>query len=404
MTSDISDSILIARQPIFDSKLSIFAYELLFRGANPEESGVNNENENLATTRVIEHTFLEFGIEQIVGNHLAFINLTRPFLTGEIPLPFAPHGTVLEILENITVDQPLIDSVKSLVADGYVIALDDFVFSEEWKPLIKLASIIKIDIMDFTREALTEHVNLLKKLNVKLLAEKVETPDEFEFCKSLGFDYFQGYFFSKPVILNNRPIPNNKLSLLRLLSALQNPDIEIDEIENLVEQDVSLSFKLLKTLNSAAISLPRKIESLGEALIYLGLKNIKNWVTIVALSEMDSIPTEILVVSLVRAKMAESLAPSYHCNANTAFIVGMFSMLDVMLSKRMEEVLCPIQLGDDIKDALITRTGNLGELLSFIISYEQYFDTELPFHLNVNEVNSAYVDATHWVMNIQHQL
>jgi len=404
MTPPLSESILIARQPIFDQELELYAYELLFRGDLSEESGVTESTADLATTRVIQYAFMEFGIEQIVGSHLAFINLTRTFLTEQLPLPFDTQGVVLEVLEDITVDDEIINSVTKLASKGYTIALDDFIFSDEWRPLIDIASIIKIDIMALTEQELVEHVQVLKSSNTKLLAEKVETRAEFELCKSLGFDFYQGYFFSRPVILDDRPIPNNKLTLLRVLAGLQDSEIDIDELERLVSQDVSLSFKLLRLLNSAAIALPRKIESLGEGLVFLGLNTIKKWAALVALAGMDSFPHEVLTSSLVRAKMCESLAKQFDCGAQSAFIVGLFSMLDVMVSKSMQELLIPIQLGDQIKEALIEKSGNLGQLLAFVIDYEQYFDMDLPQNLTVAEVNEAYLSATAWVISINNQI
>jgi EAL and modified HD-GYP domain-containing signal transduction protein len=406
MTTHVKHAVLIARQPIFDNNADVYAYELLFRQNHENQSGVTALNGDMATTVVINNAFMEFGLEQIVGQKLAFINLTRNFLTGSIPLPFTQKGVVIEVLEDIEVDNEIIQAVTQLSQKGFTIALDDFIFSEEWRPLVKLAAIIKIDLMAYKRQELIDCVAFLKTTHVKLLAEKIETLEEYELCKSLGFDFYQGYFFCKPTILDNQPIPSNNVTLLRILSGLQKTDIEFEELEALVSQDASLSFKLLRFLNSAALALPRKIESIGEGLVILGLKMIKKWATLIALSGIDigQVNDEVLIVVLIRAKMAEKLARSFDCDPDSAFIVCLFSLLDVMLSKPIEEILDPLPLGDDIKLALINHEGHLGDVLNFVVNYEQQLDISLPETINAEEVNQAYVIATEWVMSIQNQL
>ncbi len=407
MTSLAKQSVLIARQPIFDNNADVYAYELLFRQNQENQSGVTADNGDMATTVVINNAFMEFGLEQIVGQKLAFINLTRNFLIGSIPLPFTQKGVVIEVLEDIKVDEQIVKAVNNLAKQGFTIALDDFIFSEEWRPLVGLAAIIKIDLMAYNREQLIESVAFLKTTNAKLLAEKIETLEEYELCKSLGFDFYQGYFFCKPTILGNQPIPSNNMTLLRILADLQKPDIEFKQLEQLISQDASLCFKLLRFLNSAALALPRKIESLGEGLVILGLKMIKKWTTLIALSGMDmdhSVNNEVLIIVLVRAKMAEQLAKAFNCEPDSAFIVCLFSLLDVMLSKSMQDILLPLPLGDDIKLALIDRDGNLGNMLDFIVRYEQQLTFKLPKGLTEEEINKAYVNATEWVMSIQNQI
>ncbi|MCJ8273859.1 MAG: HDOD domain-containing protein, partial [Psychrosphaera sp.] len=397
MSSDtISNSIVLARQPIFDNDLNTYAYELLFRSDLSNESGVTEFNGDLATSQVINHTFMEFGIERVLGNKLGFINLTRAFLTGEIPIPFDNKQLVLEILEDIVVDDEIINAVKKLSAQGFTIALDDFIYHEDLKPLIALADIIKIDLLALTEQELIEHVEILKQEKVKLLAEKVETEAQYQLCKQLGFDYYQGYFFCKPTLLDDKPLPDNKVAALRLLNSLQDPDSTIDEIESLISQDISLSFKLLRCLNSAAFALPKKVESLRQGVVYLGLKTIKSWATIIAFSGIETSTSELMSTALIRAKMAESLAPAFNCDANTGFMAGLFSPLDAMLLKPMPELLKTLPMEENIKAALEEFEGELGQLLLFIISYEQGDLAVVPKNISIAELNQTYLTATEW--------
>jgi EAL and modified HD-GYP domain-containing signal transduction protein len=393
----IANSIFLARQPIFDNNLSLFAYELLFRSDQTNHSGVDDLNGDIATSQVINHAFLEFGIERVLGGKLGFINLTRAFLTGEIPLPFDHQDVVLEILEDIEVTDEIIESVKRFSKQGYTIALDDFIYHEDFKPLVDIANIIKIDLLALSEEELEEHVRILKQFNVKLLAEKVETEAQFELCKRLGFDYYQGYFFCKPTILDDKPLPENKTAALNLLTELQRPGISIEEVENLVKYDVSLSFKLLRCLNSAAFALPKRIESLKQAVIYLGLDTIKSWATIITFSNINTAPpNELLTTALVRAKMSELLAPTFNCGPETAFTLGLFSITDVLFNKPMTELLSPLPLSEPLKLALQSAEGPLGKLLIFIRTHERGSLTVMPKYLSIPEINKAFIAATDW--------
>ncbi len=399
MTEDeLSSSILMARQPIFDNDLNVYAYELLFRENLQNKSGVTEDNGDLATTKVISHTFLEFGIERVIGQHYGFINLTRSFLVGDIPLPFDNHQVVLEILEDIVIDQEIITAVKDLAKQGYIIALDDFIFKEEFRPLLDVASIIKIDLLALSDQELVEHVDLLKAYDVKLLAEKVETHQQFEQCRALGFDYYQGYFFCQPTIIDDKPLPDNKLAVMRVLAGLQQSDITIENLEHLVSQDTSLSYKLLRLLNSAAVALPKQVTSLHQGLIFLGLKKIRAWATIIAFAGVKSTNNELMSTTLIRAKMAEQLAPIFDCDPDSAFMVGLFSSLDIMMTKPMASLLESLPLDPAIKEALINHDGALGKLLLFVISYQQNNLAILPPNVSIGILNNAFTTATEWTI------
>ena len=392
-----ANSIFLARQPIFDNDLKLFAYELLFRNNQDNESGVDDLNGDKATSQVISHTFLEFGIDRVLGNKPGFLNLTRAFLTGELPLPFKTKNIVLEVLEDIEIDNEIIKGIKKLSAQGFTIALDDFIYHEDLKPLVDVANIIKIDLLALSEQELIEYVSTLKEFGVELLAEKVETEAQYQLCKELGFDYYQGYFFCEPTIIDDQPLPDNKTTALKIISELQIPNISITEIENLVKQDISLSYKLLRCLNSAAFALPKHVNSLKQAVIYLGLDTIRAWATIIAFSNVDSpVSNALLNTALVRAKMAEILAEYFDCDPEAAFILGLFSPADALFNKPMEELLTDLPISENLKAALQNSEGPLGKLLMFVRTHERGSLTIMPNSLSIPDINQAYITATDW--------
>lgn len=394
----LENNIFLARQPILDRHLNLYAYELLFRqGSDVNQSDVGMINGDLATSHVINNTFLEFGIERVLGDKRGFINLTHAFLTGRIPLPFDKEAVVLEILEDITVDDEVIAAVQNLSDQGYTIALDDFIYHDDLKPLIDIADIIKIDLLALTDQELIEHVQLLKTYNVKLLAEKVETSAQYQHCMDLGFDYFQGYFFCKPTVIDDKPLPENKIASLKILSELQREDISTDEVESLIKQDLTLSFKLLRCINSAAFALPKRVESLRQAVLFLGTNTIKSWAAIIALANVESPSSQqVLYLALVRAKMAEKLASDFNCNNETAFMLGLFSLANVMFNKPLGTILQQLPLSEPIKIALQEGDGELGKLLMFIRTHERGSLTVMPASLSIAQINEAYLNATDW--------
>lgn len=406
MTDEHITNIIIARQPIFDNDLKVYAYELLFRGHdNHQDSGVTVDSGDYATSQVINHTFMEMGVDRVIGNKIAFINLTKNFILTDDPLPFTQDRVVLEILEDVVVTDEIIIAVKKLVAQGYIIALDDFIFDESLRPLVKLAKIIKIDLLALTDDELREHVAILKQEGVQLLAEKVETQEQYQLCQELGFDFYQGYFFCKPSIIKEEAIPDDNSNIITIISALQNPDVEIDDVEELISRDVGLSYKLLRLLNSASIGLPKKVESIRQGLVILGLKTIKSWVTLIALNDLPTKIPEIMTNALVRAKMCEDLADAYNCDKGSAFLVGLFSPIDAIMSRAMDEILEELPLSEEIKQTLLHQEGNLGQLLNDVIHYEQgHWDNINSTTSSLEELGASYLISTEWTINIQDSL
>ena len=396
--------IFIGRQPIYDRKLGVYAYELLFRTADMNRAAITDGDK--ATSDVIINTFLEIGLDNIVSNRLAFINLTRSFFVNEHSISLPKDRVVLELLEDIEADDEVVAGVKRLSDQGYTIALDDFIYHESLKPLVQLANIIKIDIMALDRDEVRDHVQALRKHPLRLVAEKVETQEEFDYCMELGFDYFQGYFFAQPKVIRGQRLPNNRLAILKLLSRLQDPDISPQQLEELIAQDVAFSYRILRYVNSAAFALPRTIESIQQAVIILGLKNIKSWTTLLAMSQVDNKPAELVITAMVRAKMAEELARAQKADRpDSFFTVGLFSTLDALMDNTMEEILTQLPLADHISDALLHHKGIHGEVLSCVLAYERgQWDQIQPTRLNRSQIRDCYLTAVQWAAGIRQQL
>jgi len=394
----------IGRQPIYDSKLSVIGYELLYR--SHETLSANPQDGDAATSEVLYNSFMEIGLNELVGRHKAFVNLTRNFILNSTLIPPVNERLVLEILEDIEVDEEIVRGIALLKEKGYVIALDDFIYHEKMLPLIRLADIIKIDILAISREELREYVTSLRTFSVQLLAEKVETYEEFETCKSLGFDYYQGFFLSRPKTLKGRRIPVNHLSTLQMLAKLQDPNIAIKELEQLISQDITLSYRLLRYINSAAFSLRNKIESIHHAIVFLGLNEIKNWASLMALTKVDDKPNELFVTALIRAKMCELFADhSGAGNKGTAFITGLFSSLETIMDAPMEKLLESIPVAVEISEALLNQEGVYAEILQLALAYErgQWEEIQCPEEYR-HVLPDLYREAVKWSMDAEQLL
>lgn len=394
------DDIFVGRQPIYDARLEVYAYELLFRAGDTTTADVVDGDQ--ATSQVIVNTFIEIGLDQIVGDRLAFLNLTRSFLIKDLSGVLPPGRVVLEVLEDIEPDAEVRTGLRRLGEQGYRIALDDFLYHESLRPLVELAHLIKIDILGMEPDILREHVRKLAPHGIPLLAEKVETREEFEFCKTLGFRYFQGYFFCRPDVARGRRMPPNRLAILRLLSRLQDPEISTRELEELISQDVTLSYKILRYINSAAVALPRQVESIHQAVVYLGLQAIKNWISLLSLAGLEDKPMELLVTTMVRARMCEELArATRQKNAQAFFTVGLFSALDAMMDRPLEELLDDLPLSESVREALLHQAGPAGQALQCVLAYERGdWDVARHAEFSAQTLREAYLTAVQWAETV----
>lgn len=360
--------VYLARQPIFDAQRKVHAYELLYR------SGATNaarfDDANKATSQLIANTFLSIGVDSISNGRPVFINLPRRFITGEIPLPLDPKIVVLEVLEDISADPKALAGVKDLVKQGFTIALDDFVESDANRDFIPHASYIKVDVLTLSAEQLREQTLSLQKHGIPLLAEKVETEACFQLCSELGYRYFQGYFFSKPTLMEGRELSANQLALLNVLAKLQNPNCQVEELEQIVGNDLGLSYKLLKIINSSFYNVGKTVESIQHALILLGLNTLKKWVTLITLSSSKGKTSELLVMALLRARHCENLAEKLKMKSDAAFTVGMFSLLDAIMDQPLPLLVDQLPLTDEVKAALLAGQGELGALLKAVSEFQ----------------------------------
>lgn len=400
---DSSNTIYVGRQPIFDATMNVVAYEILFRDSTSNRAAFTDGNQ--ATSQLIINTFLELGLDAIADDKLAFINLTRDFLTGKLPLPFAPGKVVLEILEDISADAEALAGARRLAEAGYTLALDDFILSEHNLDLVPFARIIKVDILPLSAMQLREQAAKLKPFGVQLLAEKVETHEEYALCRELGFELFQGYFFSKPVVMSGRQVVPGKLALLEILAKLQSPDCDLQELERIIALDVGISYKLLRIINSSYYNLSRKVDSIQHALVILGLNTLKSWVTVISLSMVEDKPVELVTLTLCRARLCETLAPQFGCRPDAAFLVGLFSLLDVLLEQPRATLLESLPLADDIVAALLDGSGGLGRLLAFTLAHEQgEWPEDAPVHLTRDLVTNAWLQSLQWTRSVTAQL
>jgi len=391
------EDLFIGRQPIYDENLNVVAYELLFRSG--EANAANVIDGDSATTDVLLNAITEIGIEQLVGAHRAFINLTHNHVLQMAEKPFheIKDRLVLEVLEDIKAEQPVVEAITLLAQKGFKIALDDFIYDESLQPLVDIADIIKIDLMALSREELDEQVKILKDDSRKLLAEKVETEEEYEHCKTLGFHYYQGYYFSKPQIISGQKLPSNKLAAMELLSKLQDPDSSIEDLATTISHDITMSVRVLRYLNSAQFGLGKEIESIQKAIIMLGSNTIRNLANLVAMSKVEGKPHELIITSMVRARMAENIANRIDSDRDVSFTTGLLSIIDSLMNQDMQTLTNSLPLPANIKTALLKHEGELGKILKCVLSYELGdWDNASYGELSIDEIRDSYLDAIQW--------
>ncbi|MCP5344742.1 MAG: HDOD domain-containing protein [Pseudomonadales bacterium] len=396
--------ILLARQPIFDVDIKVSAYELLFRSDGGTQANVLDGD--TATSQVLLNAFNELDISDVVQNHPAYINFTRTLILS--PPPFDKKRFVIEVLEDIEADEELMRNLRSLKDAGYTIALDDFVYDSKWDPALRIADIVKIDVLAFDEAEIKRHVELLKPFKVILLAEKVETHEMFHYCKGLGFTLFQGYFLSKPEQVKGHKIPASKLVVLNLLTRLQDPDAELSEIATIIAEDPVLSVKLIKLVNSAAFSGRREITSLQHAVSMLGLRQVKSWATLLSLSNMADKPSELSVQAMIRAKMCQLLAECFttSTDSDAYFTTGLLSNLDAFFDVELPEILASMPLSPVVSEGLLKRSGPIGLMLSTVLAYEQAHWNEIDepalarLNISSRKLECAYFDSIRWASEL----
>lgn len=393
----------VGRQPILDRRRRTYGYELLYR---PSEPGGAWTDGNQATARTMLSAFVDFGLNQLTGDRRVFINLTRAFFTDMEPLPLDKQRLVLEVLEDIEIDAPMIAGAKRMCAAGYTLALDDYRFEPRWGPLLPYAGIVKVDIMNLDLARYKREIQALRDRGLTLLAEKVETHEQFDQCRSLGFDLFQGFFFAKPQIVSGKTINSNGQLLMKLLARINDPACRIDELAKLVSLDPNLSFKLLRCINSAAMGLPRQVASIQEAVVYIGLGQLRSWTTLLAMSGLNNQAAEVITTSLVRAEICERLCRKLGNGApDSAYTVGLLSVLDTLLEQPMATLVGTLGLSPQMTAGLVAHAGPYGQALACALAMEkgqwQHPATRL---LPSDALSTLFVDALSRADKVQHGL
>ena len=391
-----------ARQPILDQNKDLFAYELLFR------DGVDNVfpeiDEDEATSRIIEGAQVSFGLSDLTDKKPAFINFTLDTILKGYPTLMATESIVVEILETVQPGKRLLAAVKELKEQGYVIALDDYEHKAVWRHFFPFVDIIKFDLRAMSLEQIQSIIEELKAFpQIKLLAEKVETADEFERCKQMGFCYFQGYFFSRPELVKAKNLSPAQMTLAELLYETSNEMVDLPKVTQIFERDINLSYKLLRYSNSATFKRRTEISTIKQALVVLGQQELKRFLSLLFTAQVNSSkPDELLKMAMVRARFCELLAKNEGTqDTGMAFLTGMMSLIDAILDETIEKVMEQLPLAAEIKTALIKDEGKLADLLHLAKAYEkgnweEESACERQLNITREEIPHFYTEAISW--------
>ena len=399
----------IGRQAILDQQKNVYAYEILFRSGLKNAFDPNLDG-NVATQSVLVNAMLDFGMNKLVSDKRAFINFTEQNLLTRAPKLLPSETVVVEILENVQPTSEILEVVKELKAAGYKIALDDFVLLPGYEPLIEMADIIKVDFRITNSPEERKKMREILPKHVRLLAEKIETEEEFQQALTYGYVLFQGYFFCKPTILQQKRLTSNALSKMRLLREINRQNVDFSSITGVISSDTNLVHKLLTYINSAGVGLANHVSNLKQATVLLGASGVRRWVTLVSLQTFsEDKPPELFTLSLMRAKFCELIAAKLKrpgLTADTGFLLGMFSLLDVLLTLPMEDVLKEVNLSDELTDALLGKDNDLRRLLDLVIAYEKGdWDTVIAYcereNLSPEFLQPTYDNVLEWYNALQ---
>lgn len=385
---------MVGRQPIFDAKLDVRGYELLFR-----DPGTTLPGGDAMTADVLVRAGLDIGLPALVGKKLAFVNATRPFLVGEQEIPFPPEQTVIEILENVAHDADAISGCRWLRSQGYTLALDDHEWSGSDDPLLDLVSIVKLDVLSLPSERLEVDVKRFSERGIELVAERVETHEQMRYCRDLGFGLFQGYLLSRPELVEISALTPSKLTCLRLINELCDPYADAKDIQRVVETDAALSYRFLRLAGEgAAKGLYRRISSVREGVVLLGHHRMRAWVMLMLLSGSSSGASEQLNIAMTRARMCQLMASRLVPNlADSAFTVGLVSALELLLGSALPAIVDTLALSDELVDALLNSGGMLGRILSDVLAWELGGeDLRLRCGLSLGSLERSYLEALAW--------
>ena len=406
LTIDRRDALYVARQPILDTAGVVFWYELLYR-AGAGDTGCSASSDS-ASARVLSDAVLSLGLDTLAGGRPAFVNFTRSLLVNDVGLLLPPDMAVIELHEDIPGDCEVIEACRRLHAAGYMLALDDFVPGSGAEALLPYVRFVKVDVLATPATELAALAKWFRRPGLRLIVEKVETAEVFQQCRAAGYNLFQGYFFHRAINSGAAPLPARRLAYVRLLSALNRPNLQIADLETLVKQDVSLSYRVLRCINSAGFGLRQPIRSIRQALVMLGFDLIRKWASVWCIAGLNAGGSpELATNALVRARCSEMLGDglSDTNERSELFLVGLCSLLDAILSQPMEEALSELSLSQDVRAALLGHPNTERFVLDAIVAYERGSWEAAIEHVRLAGVSerllpAAYTDALEWAREL----
>jgi len=399
--------IALARQPIFDQTDQVIGYELLYRRTALDTAALplDNPGASQMSTDTIAGTFLGMGLERVTGGRRAFVNVDRCMLLDDSVRVLDPKRVVLEILESVACDSETLAACEALVADGYELALDDFEYSEAYEPLLRLARIVKLDVLGKTEAELRRKLERLRPFGVRCLAERVESSETRAMCARLGFDLYQGYYFAHPETLSSREIPVEQAQIIRLLNLLRDPNQSDVALEEIFRRDLSLTHKLLRLVNSASTG-HVGVTSIGQGVRLLGRAALHRWMALLLVSSMATrspVHDELVQMAMIRARFCELITETFgqRRDGGASFVAGLFSLLDALMDASMSELVEQLDLSPEIKQVLVAREGPYAPALRVVEAYESARWTEVFSTIHIGDavlenLPDLYLRAVEW--------
>lgn len=388
----------LARQPVFNERLEVHSYELLYRGSADAQSSTRDDLG--ATCAVLANTYLNIGETALLSGKRALINVPGEMLLDDRITLLPPDRVVLEILETASA-RDVMDACQRLKAKGFLLAADDYAGEPDRDPLIEIVDWIKVDWLKATAPVRERVVSRFSRPGKILLAEKLETQAEFELAKRLGYQLFQGYFLCRPVLLQGKRLPAGKMHCVRLLQALAQPELDLAWVEQLIRHDPGLCFRLLRWVNSAASERRHAAKTVRDALVWMGEQDLRRWIAIFVTAELASgAPAELLRYAVIRARFCELLAGKLTHSSEQAFLSGMFSLLEAILKRPFDELAAELKLPEEIVRA-VQGQGTAGKVLGLVTAYEagKFGDTQsMAARLGVpaEDISKCYIDSVLW--------
>jgi c-di-GMP-related signal transduction protein len=402
---DPREGAYVARQPILDASGQVFGYELLYRAAADAVSCVDSRD--LAAARVLSDAVLTLGLDTLTGGRRAFMNVTRQMLLNDLVTVMSPETIVVEVLEDVGVDDEVIEACRKLRERGYALALDDFTFQTGAVALLPYARYVKVDVLSTGPEE-RKKIEKACPAGVKLIAEKVESSEVFDEARAHGYSLFQGYYFCRPTTFSGGALSARRLAYARLLTALNRPNVSVNSIEDLIKHDASLTYRVLRCINSAAFGIRREIHSIRQALVLLGLDQVRKWASVWALAGLNGgASSELVTIAILRARSCELVATDAlgADDASEFFLLGLCSLLDAMLGQPMATAVAELPLSENVRGALLGEQNDARNMLDAVIAHERgEWDEAARIAASVSispdRLPIAYADSLKWAREL----